>query len=706
VTMAWPELRQDLDLIEGGTLLDGQPFWTLHDPARHQFFRIDWPGFEILCRWTLADPEKIAADIRRNTTLQMTAEDVVAVARMLGENQLLEKTSTMLEAERLAIASKRGTGLFRTLLHTYLFFRIPLAKPDAWLARHLPVARIFWSRQFRLLTAGALAAGIFLLLKQWEAFHTAAIDTLTFQGFISWGIALILVKFMHELGHAFAAKDQGCRIPTMGVVFIVMWPVAYTDTSDVWRIPDRKGRLRVATAGILTELTIASWALLAWGLLPDGGPRNAALLLAGSSWISTLLVNASPFLRFDGYFILSDLLDLPNLHQRSAALALWYLRRALFGAAGPKPENLGKVRERGLAVFAVATWVFRLIVFTGIALLVYHFFFKALGVFLFLVEIWWFILAPFSRELINLKQSIPLWWRDPKGRRHALFWVAALSLAAWGVFMPWASKVIVTGTLRPVAIQRLYAPGDAHIKAFSITTGAPAHAGRQLIILEAPVVGAHVERVNARARNVAHEAAMAPLDSRRRGETQTLLEERQKAYAELADAEREISRYVLKANQDGRIFQTDPDLFPGQWVAEKELLMVVVDESEWEVETYLDENLVSRIEAGARAQFMLEGDPAAVVSLTLESIAEDAAQELPDGMLAAQTGGHVLSRLHGRRYVPEHSVYKAILRAEMTDHALDGRIWRGSVIIDAAPESFFWRYINQLASVLLRESGA
>ena len=84
----------------------------------------------------------------------------------------------------------------------------------------------------------------------------------------------------------------------------------------------------------------------------------------------------------------------------------------------------------------------------------------------------------------------------------------------------------------------------------------------------------------------------------------------------------------------------------------------------------------------------------------------DATAELPDGMLSAQTGGHVFCRLHGARYVPESSVYRAVFAAGVPDPSLYGRVWRGSVVIDAAPESFFWRYIKQMTAVILRESGA
>jgi putative peptide zinc metalloprotease protein len=121
--------------------------------------------------------------------------------------------------------------------------------------------------------------------------------------------------------------------------------------------------------------------------------RQACFYLATTSWVLSLALNASPFMRFDGYFILSDLLDLPNLHERAGALARTALRRLLLGWPDPWPEPLPATLRNRLIAFAWVTWCYRLTVFLGIALVVYHLFFKALGVALFLVEIVFFIAA-------------------------------------------------------------------------------------------------------------------------------------------------------------------------------------------------------------------------------------------------------------------------------------------------------------------------
>ena len=123
-------------------------------------------------------------------------------------------------------------------------------------------------------------------------------DTFSWDGLIGYSVALLLIKILHELGHALTAKRYGCRVPTMGVAFLVMMPVAYTDVTESWKLDSHRKRLIIAGAGIATELILAAWALLAWTLMPDGALRGVCFFVATTSIVATLAVNASPFILF------------------------------------------------------------------------------------------------------------------------------------------------------------------------------------------------------------------------------------------------------------------------------------------------------------------------------------------------------------------------------------------------------------------------
>src|SRR5262249_2899006 len=151
--------------------------------------------------------------------------------------------------------------------------------------------------------------------------------------------------------------------------------------------------------------------------------------------------NASPFMRFDGYFLLSDWLDMPNLHARAFALARWDLRERLFALGEAPPERFPRAREIGLIVFAWATWIYRLALFLGIAVLVYPFFVKAVGIGGFAVGIGWFVLLPLGSEVRAWRQRWPVIRARPRARRTAAVATAALAL----VVVPWPVPVSSSG---------------------------------------------------------------------------------------------------------------------------------------------------------------------------------------------------------------------------------------------------------------------
>jgi putative peptide zinc metalloprotease protein len=199
---------------------------------------------------------------------------------------------------------------------------------------------------------------------------------------------------MHEMAHALTAKHLGCRVTSMGVALLVLFPVLYTDTTDAWRLHHRRERLAIVLAGIRMELHLALLATFLWSFLADGPLRSAAFFIATTSWLTSLAINLSPFMRFDGYYALADWLGAANLQPRAFALGRWRLREALFGLNEPPPEQLSRSREHIFILYGWATWIYRLMLFLGIALLIYYFAFKLLGIALFAVEIIWFVLLP------------------------------------------------------------------------------------------------------------------------------------------------------------------------------------------------------------------------------------------------------------------------------------------------------------------------
>ena len=558
--MQLPGLRQELALLPGAALADGQPTWTVHDPVRGQFFQIDWPSFEVLQRLHLGSAEAIACDVTATTTLDLDAGEVEQVVAFLVNNQLTEPAAGP-TARRLAerLALMQG-GTLKWLLHHYLFFRIPLWRPDAWLGRWQWVAGWFYSRTFAWLSGAALLIGLAQVARRWDVFTASLVDTLNWDGLIAYAVTLVGVKFLHELGHAFTAKRMGCRVPTMGVAFLVLWPVAYTDTNDTWRLTNRWQRLQVAAAGIVTELHIAAWATLAWAVLPDGEARAAAFVLATTSWVATLAINASPFMRFDGYFVVSDWLDLPNLHDRSFALARWKLREWLFALGEKPPEVFSPGKQRALILFAWTTWLYRLVLFLGIAVLVYQFFIKLVGIVLFAVELIWFVAGPIHREVNQWRVR----WAAIQRSRRTWTSTALLLALTLTLLVPWPTRVTASALLRPVDIWPVFAPAGARLETLALHDGQKVAKGDLLLTLQIPDLALRQRAATIKVERLRWQAASSGLGADTRGQWLRSEDALTVAQAELAALDVETLQYHPRAPFDGRLRYLDPDLAPGQ----------------------------------------------------------------------------------------------------------------------------------------------
>lgn len=700
--MALPRLRDELDLLPGANLADGQPSWTLHDPVRHQFFRIDWPTFEVLQRWQMNDPKTIAASVSEGTTLALSEGDVLAVVEFMVMHQLVQPEGGDASRKMAARLEQIQGSPLKWLLHHYLFFRIPLVKPDAWLGRWLPVANLFFTRIFAWLTVGALFFGLSQVVRRWESFSASLVDTFNLEGLLAYGVALFLVKVLHELGHAFTAKRFGCRVPAMGVAFLVMWPVAYTDTNETWRLTDRMQRLKVASAGILTELVIAAWSTLAWALLPEGGIKSAAFVLATTSWVATLAINASPFMRFDGYFILMDALDMPNLHGRSFAMARWKLREWLFGLGDAPPEYFKPFQAKALIAFAWGTWLYRLVLFIGIAVLVYFYFFKVLGIFLFLVEIVWFIWFPIRSELKVWKERWPHIRQQPKSRKSV--WVALLAVSL--LLVPWPGRVTASALLRPAEQWPVFAPSGARVEALPFKEGDRVGEGDLIISLHVPDLVVKRATLQARLNQQRWQAAASGLDEESR---KRLLVNQQSLYtaqAELAGVEAEALQFTPRAPYAGTLKDVNPDLQVGQWVSRKEKLGTLIKaNSPWLVETWLDEDAVQRVRMGQSAYFYKDSGIGPLLNLTVTSVDQDASRVLPKPELAAHLGGHVLSREKNNQLIPERAIYRVTFKVESANDQNFDQTVRGHVTLHAQWEAPAARYLRQVMTVLMQESG-
>jgi len=706
--LVWPQLRDELSIFKAPNSADGAPAWSLHDPVRNLFYRLDWATFEVLARWHLGNPQAIVQALQQETTLRVKEESVLQVAEFLIQGELAKRLSPGSITAMGTEYRRRQAGWMTWLLHHYLFFRVPLWRPDAWLERVLPHVQWVFNKSFVWMTGLALAVGLYLVGQQWERFASTLVDFFSWQGLIAYAVTLTFVKFLHELGHGFTAKRYGCKVPVMGVAFLVMFPVAYTDVNDAWKLDNAKRRMAIDAAGIVTELVVAVWSTLAWAMLPDGALRHGAFLLATTTWVSTVVINASPFMRFDGYFLLMDALDMPNLHQRAFAMARWRLREWLFGLGERKPEELPRGRYLFVLAFAYVTWLYRLVVFLGIAWLVYSTIPQPLGAVLGLVELVWFLGLPIWNEIKFWIKNCPV-----KASRHRIK-TTLLILGGLGlvVLLPWDTRVTGSALLRPEVSQPLVAPGAAFLETITVKHGQTVKAGDLLVRLRLPDLDYQQQVASARASGLQWRVENAGLEPKLQENQKLLQASLGKAEAEVAGLSREKNRYAMQSPIDGVVYWMDPDWAPGAWVRANAPIVEVADVSAWQSYAYLSEKEVKRVQVGDSARFIAESGRWGAVPLVVSRVDQDASHVLQDGILASVYGGEILVREKAGRLVPEQAIYRVTLQVPVQEPAVMDElaksatpVLRGKVVISGEGQSWLGQYWRTALSVARRETG-
>ncbi|MFO1170040.1 MAG: HlyD family efflux transporter periplasmic adaptor subunit [Hyphomicrobiaceae bacterium] len=697
-----PELRPELRLTKGAASFSGEPTWLIHDPVANRYVQIDLPSFETLAHWS---PSMTADELVQHVNAAgRVSIDRDTLDRLLGflyDSELTTRPPQHGWRSFAAKRAKRRHAPHTWLLHNYLFFRMPLWRPQAFLERTLPIARRTGSPLMQRLVLGLGLIGLYLVSRQWESYLGTYQDFASIEGALLIALTTAGIKSAHELGHAYTAAHYGCRVPTMGVAVMLMAPLLYTDVTDAWKLRDRRQRMHIDSAGVRVELSLASLALFAWPFLPEGPLKGGAFMLSAISLVTSLFINLNPFMRFDGYYLLTELLQVENLQPRAFALGRWQVREWLFDLRHPCPEEMSGGRRAILVVYAWGIWIYRLMLFTGIALLVYHYFFKVLGIVLFLVEIVIFVARPIYQELVmwlKLRRQIGM------RRRSILTALAAAAMLLLAV-VPWSTRVRIPAVAEAHDVIPVFVPRPARIVAVHVAQGQSVKAGAPIVTLAAPEID--LERQTTQAR-----LALARLSQDRRGADSSdreasLINERTvvSLEAKLEGLDREEDALVVRASIDGLIVELDPELHTGRWINPREQLATIAGGEGLTIRGYVAERDLWRVAPGTTGRFVpetLSFDPA---NVAITSIAVSDASEIEVEALSSVRGGPIASMEDARRkLVPNGAEYAVVLSAPERPGTY-ARALRGVVLAEGKPESFVSRIWRQALGVLVRESG-
>lgn len=690
---AVPVLRQELVFSEADYDATGAAGLIVHDPVRHKFFRLPMSGWRLLANWELGTVGKIsaAADVAIDeledfigflAMSRLTVQPAGGTAALHGEYERGEKS------------------LGESALHNYLFFRVPLFNPTRFLDGAMPVARFLASKPMLYFIASVGLVGLYFALRQWDKFVSTFFDFFSLEGLALYSVTLVALKVFHELGHGFMARHFNCKVPVIGVAFMVMAPMLYTETTDAWRLQERRQRLLIDAAGVLVEMAIAAVALFFWAFLPDSSWRSAAYFLSATAWITSVLVNLSPFMRFDGYHLFADALGMFNLGPRAFSLGTWQVRQTLFASREEAPEQFEPSLRRGLIAFAFGTWIYRLTLYLGIAYTVYKMFPKAVGIPLGLIEILFFTAFPIWRELKEWKAMGVRELFSTRRSHVTLAIVAGLIVLS---ALPLNRSVSIPAVLLPAQEAWYYPPEPSQVVSIHVKAGDRIHAGDIVAKLTSPEIEQKWKLAGLRVSNVEAKLARVAADKKNRAQFTVQLQERQAVLDEISGLRQRLQSLEIHSSLDGVVTEVSQGLKNGVWVGRDSLLLHIAAENGAVVAGLVSERESGRLQLGDSGTFIPENGMGSPVAATLANIGSPGGEGAEFSYLSSDHGGAIATA--PSRGGKSMSVAGVLPVQFSVEGNAPPAAQRGTLTSHARPVSLLATAFGRIVSVFLRESG-
>jgi putative peptide zinc metalloprotease protein len=633
-----PRMRPDTDIV--AQKFGGKDYYVLQDPVTLQFYRVAGPEREIIEQF---DGETTLGEIHERLRGRYGASapsfrDLAGFVFMLRHANLA--TCEGSEDMRWAVerAGKKRRRQVQQKLTNFMYLTIPLVDPERFLSAGLPYVRWVFSKPFFVVWLATVGSALVAFAYNAPALLRPVNGVLAPSNLPFLWLSFVLIKAFHELGHGFAAKHHGAEVHRMGIMFLVFMPVMYVDATPVWAFPRKWPKVFVGAAGVMTELFIASLALFGWLALDPGALRTVLFNMIFIASVSTVLFNGNPLLRYDAYYVLADLIEIPNLRQRSTEYFKYLGRRYLFGERVPPSTDRGREKRWFLSYGVLAT-IYRCFIVTSIILFVASkLFFVGVAIATGVAVLW--VVTPLVKLIRHVFFARET--RHVRLRAVAVFTLVVAGLVGLLGMLPLAASVRAPCALEPHEQVVLRAKWPGFVSEVNVRDGDAVYEGQVLAVLaneelDTQITSLELDVASSRARlrrfETAHQAA-AQAEAFRLGMLQQ----------DLATLQERKGSLTVRAPLDGRVVAPDLERTAGRFLALGEELFTVAALDRLRVTVVVDNAdvaaLLRRQDATVRIKF--GSRPDSVYEGSVERIHPAATQAVPPMGLTGPAGGPVL----------------------------------------------------------------
>lgn len=640
---AQTRLRLRADLVCQPRRDGDRDYVLVEDPLRAKFFRLGRAEFTLAAlldgRRTLHQAVGEAAAVLAGDAL--ATHDALTLADWLVRAGLAEPIDESGQPRVAPLAQRNAER--RSKPFNPLAISIPLVNPDRWLDQTQRWANHLFSLPALICWLAVALAAVGNMAGSWSRLVDES--RLIFDPTNGWHLAVawMALKLWHEACHAFACKRFGGQVTRAGVVLMLGLPVAFVDTTSAWRFASRWRRIVVSAAGIYAELFVAGLALLTWLYTAEGELHRLARDVAVVASVHTLVFNANPLMRFDGYYVLADLLGLPNL----AALAHQHLGRCgrtwLLGLSLPEPP-LSQGTRWFLGAYGVAALVWKIVVFATLAAWAVATF-AHLGAIAVLAWGAFYVVVPVAQA--GRRAFTSATWRDISSVRLATVASAAclsLAVGAWCALAPATLSAPAVVDYAPAAVVRATSPGFA--REVRVCGGQTVAAGQVIAVLEndelvAELAAARRAVEQAIVRGRMHHAAAEIAKEQAEADRRLTLETRHRELQARVDA------LVIRAPVAGQIVGRDFGGLLGKYLRVGDTIAVVGSEDAKELLVAVPHGDAAAFQhnVGHETRARLAGAAWTTFRARLDSVEPAAQTTSPHDALSARAGGPLAERM-------------------------------------------------------------
>ena len=640
----------------------GQVWFVLQDQAAERSHRFSPAAHHFI---GLMDGQRTVQEIWDATSAHLgdgapTQEEAI---RLLGQLHAADALLCDVPPDSMEVFrrfERHERMLWKRRLWTPLALRFPLFDPDRFLVRTLPLVQPLFGWFGILLWLAVVGAGAVLALSHWTDLTENITERVLDPGnlLLLW-LVYPMVKTLHELGHAYATRKWGGEVHEIGIMLLVFSPVPYVDASAAWGFADKRKRMLVGAAGIAVELFLGSLALFTWLAVEPGAVRSVAYNVMLISGVSTLLFNGNPLLRFDGYFVLADGIEMPNLGARSNQYLGYLFKRYVLGMRDAEREAASVGEKVWLVLYGITSFIYRIFIsFIIITFIAGRFF--VVGVLLAIWALATQLLMPVGKALSFLFANPGL--RRQRGRALSTSFLLLVALLGLLFFVPAPSWTRTEGVI--------WVPEEAQVRSGTegFITGllAPADSevkrGQPLIQAEEPFLATRVTMFAAQVAELA--AKYNALITSDRVQAAMVREEMVAARANLARAREREGELTFRSGAAGRFVVPNAADLPGRFINKGQLVGYVVQPGELTVRVALVQDDIALVRQATKSvEVMLAGWGEAPVPARIGREVPGAGAQLPTAALGTAGGGPIAVDPRDKQGV---STLKQVFQLELT----------------------------------------